>query len=223
MNPLAPLFAQGAGDWIGIVLVILFIIVPAILQLFGKGKQPQQRQARPQRPPRPPAAPPAGGEVEDEIGEFLRRAVERRGGERPGGGRPGPPPPPQRVAQPVGPEVVRNVPLGSEVREHIDEYLDAGDFDHRASELGVEVARADDKLDERLHAKFDHEVSRLATLPSESAAFLSATQAQQPEDRIAELPSTAAAGLPALFSNAESIRQAIVIHEVLQRPEQRWT
>ena len=221
MIPLAPLWALGVQELIGVVLVILFV-VSAALQMLARKNQPQRPGGG-----RPPGRP-AGGEVEDEIGEFLRRAAER--------GRPRQPPPlpkpriapPPAMAQvvgqhPVEAEVVRERALGNKLREQVGDYLDSGGFVRRASELGEEVAQADDLLEQRLEEKFDHEVSRLAGVPGESADAPGVAEAEQAEDRVAEFPPTAAAGLPVLLSTAENIRQAIIINEILNRPEDRWT
>ncbi|MBN2474922.1 MAG: hypothetical protein JXB62_09970 [Pirellulales bacterium] len=223
----APLWAQGWDDLIGIAVVILFIVVPAILQLLGKGVKGQQKPA-PRRPPAPRGqGQPVAGDVEDEIGEFLRRAAQRRGGQQP------PPPPPQParrpataqvvVAQPVEAEVARPRALGNEVQEHVGQFLDAGKFKQRSSQLGTEVAHSDERIEDRLHKTFDHEVSQLTAVPGEAAASPRAEAPSEPEDRIEHLPVPAAAGLPALLSSPTNLRQAIVISEILQRPEHRWT
>lgn len=222
MTPFAPLFAIDTVQLIGIIIMILFFVVPAIRQALNKKGQPQ----RPQRPQRPAAQGPApqrrGGNVEDEIGEFLRRAAQRRGGQQapaqvPATRQTGPP----AMAQAVGPGrgPVTEVPSGEDVLVHVREHLDTGDFDRRAAELGDEVAQADEQIDERLHETFDHDVGRLAGRPGEPRS----DTAGEPEDRMAELPSAAAVGLAAMFSNAQNIRQAIVISEILTRPEHRWT
>ncbi len=231
MSPLAPLWALGAGDLIGIVLVILFIVIPAIAQVLSKIGKVQQPGggARPGQPPqaRPPARRPAGGGVEDEIGEFLRRVAQRLGGQV--AAEPHPPPaaePPIRAEavaqQPVEAEIVREGPLGDRVRQQVKEHLNTGKFDRRASQLGDEVAQADEQLEDRLHKKFDHEVSRLAGRLGESATVPGVQEAGEVEDRLSEIPLTAAAGLAAMLGTAETARQAILINEILGRPEDRW-
>lgn len=227
MNSLAPLWAQIPGELIGIAIMILVFVVPAILQMLNKKKEPQ-RPPGARRPAGRPAGQPAAGNVEDEIGEFLRRAAQRRGGRE----APPPPPAPRQAPPPVmaqvvggGPdevEPVSEVPVGDQVREHVAEYLDTGKFDRRADELGDEVAQADEQLDQRLQQVFGHDVSKLARKPGESASAPGVAEAEEPEDRVAELPSTAAAGLPVLLSTSENIRQAIIVNEILTRPEDRW-
>ena len=236
MSTMAPLLAADVGDLIQVVLIILFIVVPIVWGALNKfsQKQPQQRPGG-RRPaggaPRGAAAGGApggaaaggapGGGLEDEIGEFLRRAARQRQG------RAGPAAQPA-AAQPAGQQlveaqVVSQPAIGEGIREHVGEHLDAGKFQRRAGELGGEVAQADEQIEQRLRAKFDHKVGRLAGRRGETADAPKVTQPTEPEDVPAELPSTAAAGLAAMLSNSVGIRQAIVINEILTRPESRWT
>jgi hypothetical protein len=231
MSLLALLLAQGADDWIWIVVFILFVVVPAIGKLIGKLVQQQPGGGRAGGQPRPGGAParqPRGGGLEDEIGEFLRRAAQR--------GQPQPQPAaraqPQPAARPPVPraaieqaieaEVVGRPALGEGIKQHVGEHLDAGEFRRRAAGLGGEVAQADEQIEQRLHARFDHEVSTLAAVPGESAHAPRPVEAAEPEDRVAEIPSTAAAGLAAMLANPGGVRQAIVLNEIFTRPEDRW-
>ena len=225
MSLVTPLFAQ--AELIGIIIMILVFVVPVIWQAINKQRQqPRPPPARP-RPPGPPAA-----GVEDEVGEFLRRAGRQRGPQQQA-------PLPRRPPQPIVAEAVapppdqqrfgHQRPVGAGMAEHVEELLDTDKFERRAAQLGDEVAQSDEQLDQRLHQVFDHKLGRLAETPGESAAAPEAEstesmQAMELEDLSPdEFPVTAAAGLSALFSDAVSIRQAIIIHEVLTRPEQRWT
>jgi len=203
MSPLAMLWAQGLGDLVIFILVVVIAIVSYVIQQIGRLRQPQ----------RPPGAA-RGGDVESEIGEFLRRAGRPRGPQKA--------PPPRPAEQPVAAEIVET-PVGGRVTEHTQEYLNSSTFTRRAAELGGEVAQADDLLQQRLHQKFGREVGRLGAVRGESARPPAVAEAEGPEDRVGELPATAAAGLPALFSSTENIRRAIIINEILQRPQDRWT
>jgi hypothetical protein len=119
-------------------------------------------------------------------------------------------------------QVVPETPLGEEIRKQVAEHLDTRQFDRSAAELGDAVFQADTLLGRHLHDVFDHDLSRLAGAPGESAQAPRVDEAAEPQDRVHELPPTAAAGLAALLSNASTVRQAIVINEILQRPEHRW-
>ncbi len=214
MTPVATLLAA-ADDWVGLLVIVLFVVIPAIGQLIAKMRQ-QPKPA--QQPAAQPAAPPAGGELDDEIGEFLRRAV-RRGDAVDEPGRPGA----QRPVQAMEAEVVAAEPVGGKVQKHVGEYLNSEKFARRAGELGDEVAHTDQRMGKHLEEVFEHDVGQLTGMPGEAAGAPEVTEAATLEDRVADLPATAAAGLPVLLGSAESIRQAIVISEILGRPEDRWT
>ena len=164
MSPFAMLLAQ-ALDAVGVVVVILTVIVFLVSQvanMFG-----QQRGAGGDGPR--PARRPQQADVEDEIGEFLRRAAQRSAGQ------------PQSTARPLPPaRMGKQLPV-AEVVEEV-----------RAGSRAVE--------------------------PGDEPATLDAPPTLGP----AAMPPTAAAGLAALFASAQTVRQAIIIHEILQRPEQRW-
>jgi hypothetical protein len=216
MNPSAALWAVDIGDAIGVLIVILFVVIPAVAQLVAKMRKPQP-PGRAGRPAANPAGRPAPRGVEDEIGEFLRRAAGRRGGQAPAR-RPPPPPP-----VPVEAEVVLERPPGDQVKEHVGEYLNTGSFARRAAHLGERVSGTEKQTAQHLQQAFGHDVSQLAGKPGEASQAPAVEEASDAEDRLTELPSTAAAGLAAMLSNAESIRQAIIINEILPRPEHRWT
>jgi len=218
-----PLWAFDIDNIIGIVVVILFIIVPAIGQLL--------KAAKPKQPPgqgRARAAPrPAAGRVEDEIGDFLRRAAQARPAQA------GPPAPrPLRPAvPPLMADVVHEQPVEAEIvaehrRGELESTISTDQFEQRSSRLGGDVVREEKQLREHLHGTFDHEVSDLSKQASKPTGSRrkSRSKARQSDaaPAPAALPETAAAGLAALLSNADSIRQAIVINEILTRPEDRW-
>ncbi len=226
MSPTLSLLAQGVDDLITILIVILFIVIPAIAQFIAKmraQKKPEAGAPGPAgRPARRPAGQPAEQAVDDEIGDFLRKATDRLGQKRQAAPRPAPPP---IAAQAVGEQAIEaevaaeEKPLGAQLRRHVGDYLDAEEFRQRADELGHEVGQADEQLAERLHGVFDHKLGRLADKPGESATPTAVFETKAPQ---AQMPATAAAGFTALLSDAQSIRRAIVINEILQRPEQRW-
>lgn len=222
MSPTLPLLALGAEELIGYLIVILFIVIPAIGQLIAKMREQKKPEAGApgpiRRPARHPAGQPAEQAVDDEIGDFLRKATNRLGQKRQEAPRP-------VAAQVVGEQVfeaevaAEEKPLGGQLRQHVGDYLDAGKFQQRAGELGYEVGQADENLDEHLHDVFDHKLGRLAGKPGESATPTGLAEAKPPQTKMSP---TAAAGFAALLSDAGSIRRAIVISEILQRPEQRW-
>jgi hypothetical protein len=211
----ALLWAIGAEEIVPAVIAILIMLVSGLSQRLGKPRQPQGPAGEPQRPAA--AAPPRQVPVEeqameDEIGEFLRRTAKRRG----------PQAAPPAALEPVLVEPERTGPIGGRVEEHVKDFLNAGEFSHRTAALGGEVAQADEQLGQHLHQVFDHNVSSLAATPGEVSAQPAAVVGPAADLAALELPATAAAGFAALLSDMENVRQAIVINEILRRPEERW-
>lgn len=110
----------------------------------------------------------------------------------------------QRPAQP-GPQ---------SVAEHVAQKVVAAtqQIQEDVSRLGQRVIKADAAFDVQLQHKFDHE---LGSLDSRHASRM---EEQKPVDRA---PSQAAQ-MAALLSSPDGIRQAIVLNEILRRPEERW-
>ena len=216
----------------------------------GQGRQPPgdpRRQvpqpARRGEAPRP-AAPRPAGDPRNEVEDFLRRVAERRAGAKPQEVEvlepqpPSPPRPRPRPAVPVEAEVVEvkkaktrsPVFRGSSVSEHVDVHLgedDVGDR-RRLSKAGMSSSpdMSDDVMDEHIHDVFDHQLGQFKRSTTSSAtggeaAKPSAGQTGRPQPR-GELPQTAAAGLAALLADTHSLRRAIVINEILKRPEHDW-
>ena len=217
MNPVALLGKIDVSDLVGIAVVIVIMIVSAIWQWLVRSAQLDRRMGQPGRPA-PPAARPRNEQVDDEIGEFLRRTAQRGGPQAPP-----PPEPPRAAEQLVQAEVVPEAAVGGQVTEHVEQYLGAGEFARRSSQLGGEVAQADAQFGEHLRQVFSHEVGRLAEKPGVAAAPPVADESQLPAaDQVLNLPPLAATDLAALLGDVDSIRQAIVLNEILRRPEDRW-
>lgn len=228
MIQMAPVLA-GIEEVIGPILFVLVVIVSVIGQVMAKWREAQQqaqrrgqasRPARPAgNPPRPAGSPqrtaagsgkPAPGgrdPLKDEIGEFLRRAAERRGGTAaPAPTRPVPAPPrPVRPAQPpVTAEVVPpRPPQLSTLKTHV------GEKRVGTTGLGHDIEQADEEMEKHLQAVFEHRVGTLSRADAEAMA------------RTASSP-TASIGLIAMLQDPLSLRQAIVLNEILNRPEHRW-
>jgi hypothetical protein len=216
MNGFA-LWAANLGDWLIPLIIILFVIISAASQALGK-----LREADRQRQRRGLARPPAGGEpVRDEIGEFLRRA--KRG---PAAGRP------QPAARPGGrparsgrqptPQGLAEVELVEPEDTGVAGRGGRGLPSESVPTLVSDVAEADDRLEQHLHGTFDHRLGTLGASPGESAEGPQPAEAETPADRVSSVPATAAVGLAAMLAGPTSLRQAILLYEVLRRPEDRW-
>ena len=228
-----PIWA-GLEDVVGILIVILFIVIPVIGQLLArinKAGGPPAGRPRPGGGPAQAAGPPVRKGIEDQIADFLRRVGQGQGGQAPQAQVRQPPRPqprpPQPVVRPVAAEVIGERPIAAEVidrahREDVDPAIDTRGIARHASKLGGEVARTERHVDTHLQEVFDHEVSALAKEPDRQGKRRRASKRKRAQPQPAPLPATSAAGFASLLSNAQSIRQAIVINEILTRPEDRW-
>ncbi len=219
MIPFEPLWAVDVGGIIAAIFVIIMVIT-AIGNMIAKMNE---QQAKGQR--RPGGAPRAqqpqqqgggrGGGIGDEIAEFLRRAAQGQAAPQ----QPQAPPPPRPARRkPLAAEPVEAVAVADEPgRRAVGTGIDTSRFEQSTGKLGGDVTEEQRKFDEHLHGTFDHEVSELAG----TRRTVEASSEPEPKRR-AQVPSTAAAGFAAMLSNADNIRQAIVITEILNRPLDRW-
>jgi len=222
-----------------IVIVIGWIVRSIATQVAEKPvarpgpPQPQPRlpqQPRPQAPVQPAAQQPL--DPAEEVAEFLRQAQSRRSGAprqtpaplpRPAA-RPAPSSPPSRSQRkppkpaprlaertPLAPQnapLERTGELGQGVGRHVQEHLSTAEFSERASRP-TNVSVAEDANEARLKQVFSHRVGTLSDVtmpPPEDAPVL-----RQP-----------VLNLAALLADGNSLRQMIVVNEVLRRPEERW-
>jgi len=174
----------------------------------------------------------------DEVEEFLRRAAARRAAAQqqqrppaqPAGWSPPPSPPPQpqrrpaslsevvmlQPVQPVEAEVVEaelaEQPdrLGRGVAQHM---RGTQEIAEHTRHLGEEVDQADDKLQAHLHKVFDHKLGDLKKSTLEAAA-VSPSQAS----RDSALPG--AASIAHLLVDPQNVRNAIILAEILRRPDE---
>jgi hypothetical protein len=227
------------GEWIGLAVFVIFVLFNLLSQASSRWKEIQQEAARRRQMPPPEPAPKRADPIEDEIAEFLRRAAERQkpAGERPPS-RPAPPPvlaepvnrpsrPPAAKPQPV---VIAEPATHESVAEHVGRRMKRPKFGKVGSgKLGQKVAQPDDKIEERLREKFEHQVSSLASAQGETpaaapaAAVPAAAESNVPTDLAAGSPTLDAASLAALLTNPVTLRQVILANEILRRPEERWT
>lgn len=130
---------------------------------------------------------------------------------RPAGQRPSPqrPAAPRKPAEVLDAEVVDAAPVRrrAAVAQHVEKHLDTSDLTTSATRLGAEVGQADEKVEAHLHEKFDHQLSRI----------------DDPDDEVGAAAGAAfATRITELFRNPQSIQQAFILNEILNRPELRW-
>lgn len=183
----------------------------------------------------------------DEVEEFLRRAAARRAAAQqqqqrppaqPQGWTPPPPPPPRPQPfsqQPSRPATLSDVVMLQPVESVQAEVVDAelaeqpdrlGKYvaqDMRGTQeiaehvrhLGEVVDQVDNKVEARLHKVFDHSVGSLRKQATDSIP----TTPEGPGDQGPALSSDAIAQM---MRSPQAIRSAIVLGEILHRPEERW-
>jgi len=115
-------------------------------------------------------------------------------------------------------EIIDAEPLHEGMMDHVAESMDTSDVTHRAaqlsrhaSQLGAQVGQADEKLEGRLHEKFDHDLGKIH---DESVT----TAGQKGQEGVA----LTASDIVGMLSHPKSISQAVVLNEILQRPIDRW-
>jgi hypothetical protein len=207
------------------IIVITLIVIGVVSQLIAKLNEVQKA------PPRPPARPnpsnPSNDPLADQIAEFLERAQQRRKTSRPASPLPQtarplrPTPLPSRNA-PAEVIVLEDAGSGASVADHVSSYMSERKRDPVGSELGKEVAQSDEHLEQRLHSVFDHRLGNLSGSPGETSETPRVDESAAAAARI-DAPSGSAAGLAALLANPSGMRQAVLVSEILQRPEHRWS
>ncbi len=178
--------------------------VEEFLRRVGQNEEAKPRktpQPKPKRPTRQPSI-----EVLDEASGFEVDDRPRQSRKRPA-----PKPPQPTAAAPTA----KGVDRGETVAEYVEDHMNRDNFVERASHLGEEVAQADERFEARLHQKFDH---RLGTL---SARRMAREAADLKKQDIAEAP-TMADSLLDMLASPQGVQQAVLMSEVLRRPDDRW-
>ena len=134
-------------------------------------------------------------ELESLLREIAEQQAVQKSGRSPRPTAPG--------ARPVEAEIVEAEPVEAEesVAEYVQHHLNTNDITNEASQLGAEVARADDNLQAHIHDRFDHDLSVIDDLPTNEDA-----------------PATPESDIAKMLRNPTSIRQAIILSEILSRP-----
>jgi len=199
-------FAAGV-DLLAIGIVIVFIIIPLIGVVTSKMREMVQPG---------PQGPPDRGDssrIQEQIDEFLRRAAQRRGGQ-----------PVAEEPKPAEAVAEEDAPVGGRVGKQVQSFLDTSEFRRRSEELGGEVAQSDQQFTQQVGQAFSGQVSRLASRPGEAAQPVEvlATGPAEPEylsrPTLDALP-IAGSGLGELLGSPENIAQAVIMSEILRRPE----
>jgi hypothetical protein len=221
MNPPVPLWAD--AQWLQYLVPLVMFSVYILNRLLG-GDSPAARQqkARQQARANPPQPPVDKQRVEDEVGEFLRRAAQQKSGKQPVAPANQPIRPPKVIRKPLA-EAAASVrgagqappaeslagnerPRGRAVGDSTLATRTLGD-----REQGDEVRQAELAMQSRLQQTFGHQVGSLAA----PAAADRAAAPSPPAEPAAE-------ELFGMLRDPQSIREAIVVSEILRRPTERW-
>lgn len=195
------------GDWVG---AIVFIVITAASLL----NQALQKTGKPARPARRPGAPPS--DAADEIRKFLERAAQQQRQKQ----KERPPLTEARTdtrdviltAEPV--PTTDDIALGGSVSEHVQRHLGS---DHRAP-ITSKVSSADEQLEFHLHDVFDHrlgKISREELVPIEQGTDAKSMRPEE-ETKPAD-PRNLAREIALSMKNPASVRQAVIISEILRR------
>lgn len=225
-----PLFADGIGDVIGLIIwvvIIGFSILSKVLKSGGGNKKqvrPPQRQPRAQQPgPGPAARPQAGRGIDAEIEDFLRQA---RGGKKqtppqqPAARQAPVRQQPRRVveAQPVEADIVPGQGFGRELKEHVADHIGRDSISTRDAHLGDHIEMADERIEHHLEEVFDHDVGHIAHADPVDTSVSEGTDAHSWEEKNVEKVDSAAK-IRKMLSTPESVREVFIISEILKRPE----
>ncbi len=204
------LLAAG-GDLVTIGVLIVFIVIPLIGVVASKLRELAQ--------PPTPLPPNRGdsGRIQEQIDEFLRRAAQRRGGQPVAKA-------PSREEAEAAADADEDAPVGGRVGRQVQKYMDTSDFRRRSDELGGEVAQGDQQFTRQVGQTFSGEVGRLSSRPGETAQPVEVVdlEAAGPEylsrPTLDALPE-AGSGLAELLGSPQNIAQAVIMAEILRRPE----
>lgn len=112
-------------------------------------------------------------------------------------------------------ETTRGILSGGGVAEHVEQHIGSASFDQRVAKLGAVVDAADDRMEAHLHDVFEHRLGQLGARTSAAAASTLDDDSGKPAEQ-------ARLDITQLFRTPDNIRNAILLHEILQRPEHRW-
>jgi hypothetical protein len=177
-----------------------------------------------------------------DIEEFLRRAAERRQQQKGGQPQPRQPAPARQPIEIVESEIVQRTPpkrkpatkqprqtlqqqrqtrLDNEQRErdlrdesveqHVGRHLNTNDITEQASRLGQGIIDVHDRVDSAIHQRLDHDIGKIDDRPT-------ITDDPRP-GVVGEEAAPLAVQLLRMLATPQATQQAILIAEVLNRPD----
>ena len=221
MHVFLPLFAD--ADIFKFIVAVVFILITVLNKLLSGGKEKAAKKPVVPKPRDVPPVPNVRKAQQDEIDEFLRRAADNLKPKQKTAKQTPPKAPPQKQPAPRRLVEIKQEmqPLEQAPREtvaaHVQKHLSTAEFDNRATHLVDDMLTVDRQREQHRQEVFGH---RVGTLTDTSVFEVEAT-----EQSANIVTQTAAAGLPlaSLLGSPDSLRRAIVLNEILTRPEQRWS
>jgi hypothetical protein len=204
--------APGWFELIGVIVFILYSIGHALMNRQNAPPKPMPKQPRPQGQfgpqgeMRPQGQPPKPKTLEDKLRQEVEQFLRQVQGEEPKK------PTPQKKQVVVAPQkpAPRPEPQRRSPRKSIESLVSAdmstADITEHASKLGLEVSHADEKMTAHLQERFQHQLG----------AF---QQSQQPTETRRRPKNDAAAEIAKLMRSPQGVRQAILVSEILRRPD----
>jgi hypothetical protein len=216
------------GEWISILIPFVVMIIWVLNQVFSKLAQPGQNPGQMRRP-NAPARPQQDPRVNEEIEKFLRRAAQQQQGAareaRPAepvaapaapartlGRRPdvfsAPGKSPPLNAPLVEVEIIDESPAAKSVGDHVERYFEHSQFKKRPDQFS-KVDQADEDMAAHVHEVFDRQLGKLSGERSTTTAA-AATMMPKPNQ------------LVQMLRDPRSLRNAVIMHEILTPPESLW-
>jgi len=241
----APLLLADIADILRALIPIIMIVFWVLAQVLGGREEAPPKKQPKKVAPRPKGAKPDDN-LREEIEVFLRKSDENRREEP----RPREPvradrserrSPPERPAprerrapatarQPRTPRVPEPPPIEAEIvteldqpreslAEHVKRYIDAKAFQSRLGGLGQAIELSDERTEARLHEKFDHGLGSLGGAGVYERIH-EGTDAAHWADHVD--PTSPAVQIAAMLQDPKNARSAIVLTEILNRPNREF-
>jgi len=224
------LLARNDLTLLQVAVALIMFVVWAVNQIVNRDRKAQPaKPARPvprrlptpegnaKRPPAPgrPAAPQKTDPLLAEIQKFLKQS-------NPDKRSPGRPQSAANKTVRVEPILVREVAVVPEpVGRPLDSrHLDTTGFGTRASQMTDDLKRGDAEREQHFQQTFSHKLGRLTDT---SVAGSKAIAPDAPEvSTVPVAPVPLSDWLPLPTTKPEDLRRAVMLNEILQRPEHRW-
>lgn len=236
-----------AAQWTEVIVPIVVFVIWIINQIanLNKGK-PQGPKPQANRPPLPNPRQNRG--PLEEVEQFLRDTRKAMEGQQRGAGQQVAPPPQRQQLQKPKPQQQKQqkqtkkpekpaprkslaeqsrlrpqadegewdrATLGGSVAEHVSQHLGGNKFDERTGRLSQIQKSVEQDIGTHVKGAFDHQVGSLA-VQRDAVADSSAAA-----DVLSDVENPAAQ-IIAMLRDPQSLRNAIVLQEILQPPTHRW-